>query len=151
MGDSRLLFVRSTHLVGWWKVIWIILPIFSICTSELEKDAVTSLMCLSSPVACENDPISWWRAMWVRGYSEHEEGAAGQWPQKAWICLECITATQRGYRQEVRGIIKCLSSCEWETDEVCTACAKKLSRAHAFQATFSKSSCHVVSCSLTMY
>jgi hypothetical protein len=49
-------------------------------------------------------------------------------------------ATQRGFSREIRGIIKCLLNCEQETDEVCTACAKKQSRAHAFHATFFKSS-----------
>jgi hypothetical protein len=39
-----------------------------------------------------------------------------------------ITATQRGCRREILGILKCLSKFESLTDVVCTACAKKTNK-----------------------
>ena len=82
--------------------------------------AVESLMCLSSLVACEKhsirEPCEWEvpQSMQHTGRMEYKwlysaQGQNGHWPQKAWIFLGGITATQRRCS---RKIIKCLSSCE---------------------------------------
>ena len=65
-----LLFVRP-HLVGWQSKCGQFFQYLQYAPRNwIRTHAVASTMCLSSLVACEKDPITWWRAMWVRVASD---------------------------------------------------------------------------------
>ena len=112
-----LLFVRSTHLVGWWKVnVDSSSNIFNMRLPIREGTrAVASPMCHLS-----KDPITWLRAMWVRDASARNRkkgiiiiilSPRAQRPlaAKGMDFLGGIMATKRGCSREFEAL---LSACQ---------------------------------------
>ena len=113
--------------------MWTVLPISSICILELHKDRCS----------CVPDVSVFTCSTWNIHIHMMERAA----PRETCLMASCrkspglflgyIIATQKGCHCEILGIIKCLSN-DW--CRVYSLCKKTQSRAHAFQATFFKSS-----------
>ena len=129
-----LLSIRPTHLVGWWKVN--VDSSSNIFNMHLGIGwGCTQLSVFTCSLWERHDHVmeSHVSERCYRACSTQGEGHNGHWPQKSWIYFGCITAIQKGCQREIRDIIRCLSDCEWVTDEVCTACAKNKAKLMHFK------------------
>ena len=115
--------------------MWTVLPISSLCASELDKDTCS----------CVPDVSVFTCSLWGRPYHVTEshvcERCFGVPSRLKGIVFIIFSPSARrplvangldffrGHFGHTKGLPpgnlrQCLSNCEWETDEVCTACAK---------------------------